>query len=69
MSFGDGQWRLWREGAPFDQRFIGTLSEDGNTITARWERSDDGTSFVTDFDIVYRRVGGSDDTSGAPQRQ
>lgn len=69
MSFHDGQWRLWREGAPFDQRFIGTLSEDGNTITARWERSDDGTSFVTDFDIVYRRVGDSDPAVGAPQRQ
>jgi hypothetical protein len=55
MSFADGEWRLWRTGDPFDQRFVGTFSEDGNTITARWERSEDG-EFVTDFDLVYTRV-------------
>ena len=28
MSIGDGEWRLWREGEPFPQRFIGRF-EDG----------------------------------------
>ncbi|WP_377639734.1 hypothetical protein [Oryzobacter terrae] len=55
MSFDDGEWRLWRTGQPFDQRFIGVFSEDGDTISARWERSEDG-EFVTDFDLVHTRV-------------
>ena len=25
MSIGDGEWTLWREGEPFDQRFIAPL--------------------------------------------
>jgi hypothetical protein len=55
MSIGDGEWRLWREGKPFDQRFIATFSRDGNTISGRWEKSEDGTTFTTDFELVYRR--------------
>lgn len=56
MSIGDGEWRLWREGEPFSQRFTGTFSEDGNTITGRWEIAEDGRTFATDFDVVYRRI-------------
>jgi hypothetical protein len=56
MSVGDGAWRLWREGEPFSQRFTATFSEDGNTITGRWEIAEDGTDYTTDFDLVYRRV-------------
>lgn len=56
MSIGGGAWTLWRDGEPFSQRFTGTFSEDGNTITGRWEVAEDGTSFRTDFDMVYRRV-------------
>jgi hypothetical protein len=55
MSIGDGEWKLWREGEPFDQRFIATISQDGNTISGHWELSEDGTSFTTDFELVYRR--------------
>jgi hypothetical protein len=55
MSIGDGQWKLWREGPPFDQRFTGRFSEDGNTIEGRWEtRTDSG--WESDFDLVYTRV-------------
>jgi hypothetical protein len=56
MSIGDGEWKLWRDGAPFSQRFTGTFSDDGNTITARWEAAEDGINYRTDFDLVYRRV-------------
>jgi hypothetical protein len=56
MSLEDGEWKLWREGAPFDQRFTGTFSEDGNTIAGRWERKDEG-SWATDFDLAYTKVG------------
>ena len=56
MSIGDGEWRLWRQGEPFAQRFVATFSDDGNTMTARWEAAEDGAEFRTDFDLVYRRV-------------
>ena len=55
MSIGDGEWKLWREGEPFDQRFIATISQDGNTISGRWEKSEDGMSFTIDFELIYRR--------------
>ncbi len=56
MSIGDGEWKLWREGEPFAQRFSATFSDDGNTIEGRWELAEDGTNYATDFDLVYRRV-------------
>lgn len=56
MSIGDGEWRLWREGEPFAQRFRGTFEDGGRTIAGRWELDEDGTGFKTDFDITYRRV-------------
>ena len=56
MSIGKGEWKLSREGEPFAQRFTGTFSEDGKTITGRWEIAEDGTDFATDFDLVFRRV-------------
>ncbi len=37
MSIGDGEWKLWREGEPFNQRFTAKISEDGNRIEGRWE--------------------------------
>ena len=55
MSIGDGEWRLWRVGEPFAQRFTATFGDGGNTILGRWERSDDGVNYATDFDLVYRR--------------
>ncbi len=56
MSIGDGEWKLWREGEPFSQRFTATFSDDGNTITGRWEIAEDHTNYTTDFDLIYRRV-------------
>ncbi len=35
MSIGDGEWKLWREGEPLPQRFIATISDNGNTIAGR----------------------------------
>jgi hypothetical protein len=32
------------------------LSDDGSTITGRWEIAEDGVNYRTDFDLVYRRV-------------
>lgn len=57
MSIGGGEWKLWREGPPFAQRFTATFEEDGSTITGRWEIAEDGVSFEPDFELSYRRVG------------
>jgi hypothetical protein len=56
MSIGDGEWKLWRTGDPFPQRFFGAISDDGNTIAGRWELAEDGTNYTTDFFLTYRRV-------------
>jgi hypothetical protein len=42
MSIDGGLWRIWRRAEGFHQRFSGTFSRDGNTITAGWDRSTDG---------------------------
>jgi hypothetical protein len=57
MSIAGGEWRLWREGEPFSQRFVATFSDDGNTMTGRWEIAEDGDDYRTDFDMVLHRVG------------
>jgi hypothetical protein len=51
----DGVWRMWRDSPGFSQRFTGTFSEDGNTITGHWELSRDGSSWDADLEITYRR--------------
>jgi hypothetical protein len=58
MSIGNGELRFWRDGAPFSQRFAGTFSDDGNTLTGYWELAGDGKTFAKDFDMVYKRVSG-----------
>ena len=57
MSFSeDGVWKMWREAPGFFQRFSGTISPDGKTITAQWERSSNGIFWEEDFDLIYTRV-------------
>jgi len=56
MSIGDGEWRLWRTGEPFSQRFIGRFEDDDNTIVGRWENAKDGKNYETDFDLIYRKI-------------
>jgi hypothetical protein len=52
-----GMWRYWRDAsAPdFSQRFTGTFSDDGNTITGRGELSKDGTTWEADLALDYRK--------------
>ena len=56
MSLKDGIWKIWREAPGFSQRFTSTFSEDGNTITGRWEKSLDGTHWEHDFDLTYTKI-------------
>jgi hypothetical protein len=57
MSLEGRTWKLWRDGPGFvPQRFTGEISEDGKTITGRWEIAEDGEHFATDFDLTYTKV-------------
>jgi len=56
MSIGDGEWKLWREGEPFAQRFTGRFEDDGRRIVGRWEAAENGVDYTTDFDLTYERV-------------
>ena len=53
MSFSDDTWKMWRNSPDFSQRFEGKVSEDGNIIKARWEKSGNGSTWEHDFDVTY----------------
>jgi hypothetical protein len=59
-------WRIWRapdedwngpDGPGFNQRFIGEISSDANTIDGRWERGlgPNGDQWELDFPMTYVR--------------
>jgi hypothetical protein len=61
MSLADGVWTLTRESPDFSpldfrQRFTGTFSRDGDTITGAWEKRLGG-GWEHDFALSYRRAG------------
>jgi hypothetical protein len=62
MSLDDRTWTLLRtepDFSPleFSQRYVGTISPDGNRIEGRWETSyDQGASWEVDFALNYTRV-------------
>jgi hypothetical protein len=56
MTFDGREWRIWGQSGPeFFQRFFGTLSDDGDHIEARWEKSRDGGQWDVDFEMTYAR--------------
>jgi hypothetical protein len=62
MSLAGGVWTLTRESPDFTpldfrQRFSGTFSDDGNTISGTWEKSVNDADWEHDFALTYRRVG------------
>ena len=56
MSLRDGVWKLWDDASGFSNRFTGTFSADGNTITGSIESSRDGVHWEHDFDLTYTKV-------------
>lgn len=56
MTLSGRVWTLWRDFPGFSQRYHGTFSEDGRSITARRERSTDGSNWERDFDLTYTKV-------------
>jgi hypothetical protein len=51
------EWRWWRNAPDFSQRFVGTISADGRTITSRGEYSRNGAQWEPDLALTYTRVG------------
>jgi hypothetical protein len=57
MTLEGNVWTLFRDGPDWPQRYIGHISEDGNTITGRWERGTYlGAPLEHDFDLNFTRV-------------
>jgi hypothetical protein len=56
MSLVEDVWTIWRDAPGFWQRFRGTFSGDGRTVSGRWEKSDDGLQWEHDFDLTYTKV-------------
>jgi hypothetical protein len=66
MALVGSTWKIWRapgedwngaHGPGFNQRFIGEISVDRNTIAGRWERGmgDAGDEWEIDFPLTYFR--------------
>lgn len=58
MSFEDRTWKWWRHATDsddFDQRFEGTLSEDGERIDSSCYLVENG-EWIHDFDVTYTRT-------------
>ncbi|MGH9291176.1 MAG: hypothetical protein ACRDZ6_00165 [Acidimicrobiales bacterium] len=60
MNIDSHEWTLERAGERVPQRFVGTISDDGHTISGRWEKAEDGETFTVDFYLTYRKVGAND---------
>jgi hypothetical protein len=56
MRISRDEWALQRVGAPFPQRFLGKISEDGRTISGCWEKAEGGQEFVVGFYLTYRKT-------------
>ena len=61
MRVCDGVWTLWRDEPDFSpldfaQRYTGTFSDDGQTITGAWEINKNGTSWEHDFNLAYVKI-------------
>ena len=61
MTFDRRVWTLLRETPDFSpldfrQRFEGTFSDDGDTISGRWEIAHEGSGWELDFHLAYTRV-------------
>lgn len=62
MTFDGRTWTQKRTAPDFSplsfcQRFRGTPSQDGQTITARWEMAEDCATWELDIELLYTREG------------
>ena len=54
-SMRDGVWRVSRDVPGFAQRLTGTLEDEGQTIVCVAELCEDGSTWVHDLALTYRR--------------
>jgi hypothetical protein len=62
MSLSDEVWQLRRDSPDFSpldfsQRFTGSFTDEGRTISGCWEICHDGRTWEHDFDLTYTKVG------------
>lgn len=48
--------KTWRNAPGFSQRSTSTISDDGNTIVAQWDLSEDDATWKKDLELTYKRV-------------
>jgi hypothetical protein len=61
MTFDNNSWSLLRDEVDFSplefkQRYSGTVSDDGRTISGMWEICHDGSTWQRDFELWYRKL-------------
>jgi len=56
VAVEDDALRMWRDEPGFSQRMVARLSEDGSTITATAQLSQDDASWEDDLSVTYTRV-------------
>ncbi len=56
MEAQAGVWRFWCDTPGFAQRFTGSISEDGRTVSGKSELCQDGSTWEEDLIVTYRRV-------------
>lgn len=56
VSFGEREWKWWRNDPAFSQRVTVTISADGGTMMARGELSRDGATWEPDLSLTYTRA-------------
>ena len=56
MTLRDNVWKLWRNAPGFSQRFTGTFSDNGDSISGVWELSEDDSTWKRDVEETYTRV-------------
>jgi hypothetical protein len=54
MRLTDEAWTIWRDAPGFNQRYVGTFTDEA-TVQGRWETSRDGKTWEPDFDLIYRK--------------
>jgi hypothetical protein len=56
MSLSEGVWTMSRDAPGFSQRFTGTWSDDGDTLSGLWQLSRDDETWADDLEIVFHRA-------------
>ena len=56
ISAEQGAWRFWRDRPDFSQRYVCTVSADGETMESNGELSRDGATWEQDLRVTYKRL-------------